>query len=124
MHEAEVEYPLVEDATLVKRVARLPADARSWRGNGSRLQCDHHELVNPGSGPLHLHLEWTDENNGEVAVVGDYWINLRTLAKRGYVQEKGKQVRLRFVRWKNGTVVIQANDSSPWLGVGTANFHE
>ena len=122
MSEGEEEYPGPEDASLVKRIAVLPAGARSWRGNGSRAQADHHELVNPGSGPLHLHLEWTSAGQGEAVVVGDYWINLRALANRGFVQEKGKQVRLRFVRWVDGTVIIQANDSSPWLAVGYARF--
>jgi hypothetical protein len=106
----------------VKRAPRLPSDARAWRGNGSREQADHHELVNPGSGPMYLHLEWSSEAQGDVVAVGDYWINLRGLANRHFVQEKGKQVRLRFVRSPDGIVGIQANDKSPFLPVGVALF--
>lgn len=116
------EIPSPDDTRLVRRVDRLPPDAHRWIGNGARTQADHHGLVNAASGPCYIRLEWTDERGARVAHVGDYRLDLRALAKDGYVQDKGKSVRLRFVRWVNGLVIIQANDSGPWLAVGWAQF--
>lgn len=118
------EVPDPGEAEVLRRLELLPADAHRWKGNGGRAEADHHQLVNAGSGPFMLRLEWTDERGGSTVHVGDYRMNLRALAARGYVQEKGKSVRLRFVRWVNGLVVIQANDASPWIAVGWARFDD
>lgn len=122
MTDGREELPAPGDANLIKRVSVLPTSANHWTGDGAREYADHHGLVNPGSGPMYLRLDWSSADHSSTTRVGDYWINLRGLASRGIVQEKGKQVRLRFVRWTDGMVVIQANDSSPWLGVGYADF--
>lgn len=122
MESERDDLPSPDDATLITRIAVLPDSAHRWTGNGAREQADHHGLVNPASGPMYLRLEWTSPGRSETVRVGDYRVNPRGLANRGLVQEKGKQVRLRFVRWLDGMVVIQANDSSPWLAVGYAVF--
>ncbi len=122
MSDDLTDFPAASDASLVRRLASLPSDAHRWVGNGARIQADHHQLVSAGSGPFNLRLEWSDARGSSTTHVGDYRIDLRALASRGYLQEKGKAVRLRFVRRSNGVVVIQANDCSPWLAIGWARF--
>jgi hypothetical protein len=120
----QAELPPSDLAHLISRVHVLPVapEAREWTGNGARGAHDHHELVSLNVVPFYLRLLWTSADRTETVEVGKFKMNLRGLSSAGFVQLKGRQVRLRFVRKDTGLVVVQANDQSAALSVGRAEF--
>jgi hypothetical protein len=118
------ELPPREFVHLVARVSALPSppDSREWTGNDARESRDHHELVSLNIVPCFLRLLWQSSDGAETVEVGKFKMSLRGLASADFVQVKGKQVRLRFVRKTDGLVVIQQNDKHMALPVGRADF--
>ena len=115
------EYPSREHESLVKRVPFVPAGSREWTGNAANDD-HHHGLVSINETPFYIRLLWQSPNEGETVEVGSYKLSLQRLASAGFARAQGRQVRLRFVRDSDGTVAIQANDASPALPVGRAQF--
>ncbi|MBX3132446.1 MAG: hypothetical protein KF689_03515 [Gemmatimonadaceae bacterium] len=67
-------------------------------------------------------LDWHSAALRQTVRVGSYRLYPRALITAGFCRESGGMMRLRFVRDSNGVVSIQANDSSPALPVGLAEF--
>jgi|GEM_PF-2859736 len=117
------EYPDPAHATMVSRTAYGPVD-HEWTANDDAA-AHHHGLVELSGVPCYLALYWHSKSRARTVHVGTYKLNLRALAKAGFVQEKpGRKARLRFVRDEDGTIEIRPNDSSPSLPVGTAAFDD
>jgi hypothetical protein len=113
-------YPDPAHALLVTRTTYGPV-AHEWTANDDDAG-HHHGLLSLNEVPCYFALYWQSKSRGRTVHVGTYKLNLRRLAAEGYATEKGRQVRLRFVRDADGTVEIRPNDSSPGLPVGTADF--
>ena len=115
------DYPDTAHALLVSR-ANIASVPHEWTGNDDDAG-HHHGLLDLNEAPCYLALYWQSRTRGRTVHVGTYKLNLRRLASPGYAQTKpGHMVRLRFVRDEDGTVEIRANDSSPGLPVGRADF--
>jgi hypothetical protein len=112
-------YPTPEHALLVSRTSE-PA-AREWTADDDAGH--HHGLLSLNEVPCILALHWQSRARGRTVHVGTFKLNLRRLAAAGFAQAKpGRKVRLRFVRDPEGTIEIRANESSPGLPIGTADF--
>jgi hypothetical protein len=114
-------YPAAAHASMIARTNHGPVD-HEWTANADDLD-HHHGLLDLSGVPCYLALYWHSKARGRTVHVGTYKLNLRALAKAGFVQEKlGRKVRLRFVRDEEGTVKIRPNESSPGLPVGTVVY--
>jgi hypothetical protein len=106
---------------MVSRTTYGPVD-HEWTANADDAD-HHHGLLDLSGVPCYLALYWHSKARGRTVHVGTYKLNLRALAKGGFVQEKpGRKVRLRFVRDGDGTIQIRANESSLGLPVGTVDY--
>jgi hypothetical protein len=115
------DYPDRAHSLMVARTSYGPV-AHEWTGNEDDAG-HHHGLLDLNEVPCYLALYWQSRAAGRTVHVGTYKLNLRRLAAAGFAQEKsGRKVRLRFVRDRDGTVVIRPNESSPGLPVGVARF--
>ena len=116
-----MDLPAPEHRHLVQRVGWVP-QAREWTGN-ENSDDQHHGLVSLNETPFFVRLRWRSPDAGRTVEVGTFKLSLRALAGEGFVQKKDRlRVRLRFARYPDGVVAIQANDSSPALKVGCAVF--
>lgn len=118
MTEPAPDLPLSTHSLLVARTTHGPME-REWTGNGDDRN-DHHGLIDFNEAPCYLALYW--KRAGRTVHVGSFKINLRRLAKAGFVREEGRKGRLRFLRGVNDVVSIQLNEESPKLEVGRASF--
>jgi hypothetical protein len=115
-----VEYPSKEVAAMVSRTTQRAS--REWTANDDDAG-HHHGLIDLNEVPCYIALYWSSKSKGRTVHVGTYKLNLRLLVSKGYAQEKpGRKVRLRFVRDESGVIMIRANDSTPGLLVGIADF--
>jgi len=117
---SEATYPSAEHAHLVTRTTFGPAN-HEWTGNDD--VGEHHGPIDVNEVPCYLALYWQSKRAGRTVHVGTYKLNLHRLERGGYArEERGRKIRLRFVRESDGIVVIQINGSGPRLPVGRATF--
>ena len=108
IREKRADYPLSPPSNFVKRLPlqELPYGHRRWTGNDAS-QRNHIGLIPPGENPVFLELRWKKNKNAPEKLVGGFEINVKALAKEGYLAPASADgIRLRFIHGSDGYIYI------------------
>jgi hypothetical protein len=114
----------MQNINLCQRVETIPTGAktRNWVLNDA-TNSNHYGVVHLGESPLHLRFSWRRSARDPIRFVGIFHLDLPGLLQQGYVRTDPKdsyyqEIRLRFVRSRDGGFYIQVNQNGPRLWMG------